>query len=177
MLDRVALIFPPWGEEKVTLGVWSRFAIAAGTRHQAEARAFLRWLVSGDRLLRYDMTVPGHMIPPLRSVQHKALHYESPYVKQHSHWLQTFQEWTPYTNHPAMNMGSMQEGHFRRVDTAPPWGDAVFSASGVIGAMLQEITLGGQTPEAAWQRAVAQLQEVVSEWKTHHPDWQPSSCP
>ena len=30
-------------------------------------RFVLQWLVSDDRLLRYDMTVPGHRIPPLRS--------------------------------------------------------------------------------------------------------------
>jgi len=76
--NRVALIFPPWGPERVTLGVWSRFAIASGTRHQEEAKQFLQWLVQGDRLLRYDMTVPGHMLPPLRSVQAQALKYDDP---------------------------------------------------------------------------------------------------
>lgn len=176
MIDRVALVFPPWGEEKVTLGVWSRFAIAAGTRHQAEAQDFLQWLVSGDRLLRYDMTVPGHMIPPLHSVQQLALQDKSAYAKQHARWLQAFQEWVPYTNHPAMNMGSLRNGRFQRSDTPPPWGDAVFAAPGVIGTMLQEITLGGQSPEVAWQRAVVKLQQLVDEWKTYHPDWQAPSC-
>ncbi len=176
MLNQTALVFPPWGDKKVTLGVWSRFAIAAGTRHQAEARDFLRWLVSGDRLLRYDMTVPGHMIPPLRSVQQMALQDTSPYVKQHTRWLQNFQDWVPYTNHPAMNMGSMRNGVFVRSNTPPPWSDDVFSASGIIGTMLQEITMNGKTPEDAWQHAVTQLQQTVSNWKTHHPAWQPAVC-
>lgn len=176
MIDNVALVFPPWGDEKVTLGVWSRFAIAAGTHHKTEARDFLQWLVSGDRLLRYDMTVPGHMIPPLYSVQRMIFQDSTPYVRQQTPWLQNFQEWVPFTNHPAMNMGSVREGVFVRSNTPPPWSDDVFSASGIIDAMLQEITMGGQTPEDAWQYAVIQLQQTVSTWKAQHPDWQPPVC-
>ncbi len=176
LADRVALIFPPWGEQQVTLGVWSRFAIAAGTRHQDEAKAFLQWLVSGDRLLRYDMTVPGHMIPPLRSVQAMALQVDSPYVAQHSDWMQAFQQWVPYTNHPAMNMGSLTSGHFRSSHTPPPWADPAFAAPGVIGTMLQEISLGGQDPVIAWQQAVQRLQQTVADWKARHPQWQAPDC-
>jgi len=76
--DRVTVLFPPWGDEKVTLGVWSSFAIAAGTRHQAEDKAFLQWLVTVDRLLCYNMIVPGHMDPPLPAVQAMAVEYDSP---------------------------------------------------------------------------------------------------
>ncbi len=176
LADKSVIIFPPWGPERVTLGVWSRFAIAAGTRHQAEAKAFLQWLVSGDRLLRYNMTVPGHMIPPLRSVQMMSAETDSPYAKRYQTWLQAFNEWAPYTNHPAMNMGSVQNGRFIRSDVAPPWADKVFSTPGIVDAMLQEITLGGRSPEAAWQDAVQKMETAVSEWKQQHPDWQPPAC-
>jgi len=175
--NRVALIFPPWGPERVTLGVWSRFAIASGTRHQEEAKQFLQWLVQGDRLLRYDMTVPGHMLPPLRSVQAQALKYDDPYVVRHADWLEAFQQWVAYTNHPAMNMGSVSAQGFKRADAPPPWAPAVFGAAGVVDAMLQEIALGGQSPEKAWSTAVIRMQGVVDEWKTQHPDWRPPECP
>ncbi|RME82978.1 MAG: sugar ABC transporter substrate-binding protein [Caldilineae bacterium] len=174
--NRTALVFPPWGPEKVTLGVWSRFAIAAGTRHQQEAKAFLQWLVSDDRLLRYDMTVPGHMIPPLLSLRSRVLSYDDPYVTRHSDWLQSFHEWVPYTNHPAMNMGSVREGRFKRSDVIPPWASSVFGAAGTIDSMLQEIALGGKEPEQAWRDAVAELERITAEWKAQHPAWQPPSC-
>lgn len=174
--DRVTVVFPPWGPEKVTLGVWSRFAIAAGTRHQAEAKKFLQWLVSGDRLLRYDMTVPGHMIPPLRSVQAMTLDYHSPYVTEHTDWMEAFENWVTYTNHPAMNMGSIRDGQFIRSDTVPPWGSTVFGTPGIVDTMLQEITLGGRDPEAAWRDAVIKMEEAVKQWKAQHPEWQPPDC-
>jgi ABC-type glycerol-3-phosphate transport system substrate-binding protein len=174
--DRVTVIFPAWGPEKVTLGVWSRLAIAAGTRHQAEAKAFLQWLLSGDRLLRYNMTVPGHMISPLKSVQAMTVAYDSPYVMQHTDWLHSFNEWAAYTNHPAMNMGSIRQGRFVRSEVVPPWGSAVFGTPGIVDNMLQEITLGGRAPEAAWQDAVTELEKIVSQWKAQHPTWQPPKC-
>jgi ABC-type glycerol-3-phosphate transport system substrate-binding protein len=174
--ERVTVIFPPWGSEKVTLGVWSRLAIATGTRHQAEAKAFLQWLLSGDRLLRYDMTVPGHMIPPLQSVRDMTLGYDSPYITRHTDWIQSFNTWVNYTNHPVMNMGSLRDGQFVPSEVVPPWGSAVFGTPGIVDTMLQEITLGNRDPEAAWRDAVAKIEEVVAQWKAQHPEWQPLDC-
>lgn len=174
--DRVTVIFPPWGSEKVTLGVWSRLAIATGTRHQAEAKAFLQWLLSGDRLLRYDMTVPGHMIPPLQSVRDMTLGYDSPYITRHTDWIQSFNDWVIYTNHPVMNMGAVRNGQFVPSEVVPPWGSMVFGTPGIVDTMLQEITLGDRDPEAAWRDAVAKIEEVVAQWKAQHPDWQPPDC-
>jgi multiple sugar transport system substrate-binding protein len=172
--DKVTVIFPPFGPEKVTLGVWSRFAIAAGTTHQAEAKDFLQWLVSGDRLLRYDMTIPGHMIPPLKSVRQQAVESTDPYVVRHRDWIQSFYSWVDMTNHPAMNMGSIANGQFVRSDEPPPWAWEVFGTPGIVDTMLQSIANGGKV-EPAWQDAVEAMKSTVTEWKAAHPEWQ-GSC-
>jgi multiple sugar transport system substrate-binding protein len=169
--DKVTVVFPPFGPLKVTLGVWSRFAIAAGTKHQAEAKDFLQWLVSGDRLLRYDMTIPGHMIPPLKSVRRQAVDSTDPYVVRHRDWIQSFYSWVDVSNHPAMNMGSVSNGKFKRSDIAPPWAWEVFGTPGIVDTMLQSIA-NGRDIESAWQDAVAAMNQTVTEWKIAHPDWQ-----
>jgi len=174
--DRVTVIFPPFGPERVTLGVWSRFAIASGTRHQQEAKDFLTWLLQGDQLLRYDMAAPGHMIPPLKSLQTRVLTYDDPYVARHHDWISQFQEWVPLTNHPAMNMGSVSDEGFHPSPIPPPWAAEVFGAGGVISTMLQEISLGKVSPELAWERANTRMQNVLDEWKDQHPDWKPTPC-
>lgn len=176
LADDVTVIFPPWGPKQATLGVWSRLAIAAGAEHQAEAKEFLGWLLSGDRLLRFDMTVPGHMIPPLRSVQEASLAYQSPYIEQHRDWIASFYKWAPYASHPAMNMGVIRDGRFAPSETPPPWAEAVFEPPGVIDAMLQEIALTDRDPEEAWREAVMKMEEAVREWKRQHPEWEPPQC-
>lgn len=176
LASRTTVIFPPWGPVKVTLGVWSRFAIAAGTRNQKEAKDFLRWLLSGDRLRRYDMTLPGHMIPPLLSVRALPLNDQARYVQRHRDWIQSFYDWSPYTNHPAMNMGSIREGRFERSAVVPPWTQEVFGTPGVIDTMLQEISLKGRTPEDAWQDAARKMEQITKAWQSSHPGAIPTKC-
>jgi ABC-type glycerol-3-phosphate transport system substrate-binding protein len=169
--NKVTVVFPPFGPEKVTLGVWSRFAIAAGTKHQTEAKDFLQWLVSGNRLLRYDMTLPGHMIPPLKSVRQQAVESTDPYVVRHRDWIQSFYSWVDMGNHPAMNMGSVTGGQFRRSNAVPPWAWEVFGTPGIVDTMLQNIA-NGREVESAWQEALAAMNQTVAAWKSTHPDWQ-----
>ncbi len=175
LADKVTVIFPPWGEQKVTLGVWSRFAIASGTKNQAEAKAFLQWLVSGDRLLRYDNVLPGHMIPPLNSVRKETLINPSAYTQKHADWIQSFYDWSAFTNHPAMNMGSVSEGKFIRSDIAPPWAWEVFGTPGIVDTMLQNVA-NGTGPESAWREAVTKMEQAVSSWKSMHPEWESAGC-
>jgi ABC-type glycerol-3-phosphate transport system substrate-binding protein len=151
--------------------VWSRFAIASGTKDQAEAKNFLQWLTSGDRLLRYDMTLPGHMIPPLKSVRQQAVESNDPYIVRHRDWIQSFYSWLAFANHPAMNMGSVMDGQFRRSNVTPPWSWQVFGTPGIVDTMLQGIA-NGREIESAWQEAVAAMNLTVTAWKSAHPEWQ-----
>jgi ABC-type glycerol-3-phosphate transport system substrate-binding protein len=175
LAKKVTVIFPPWGEQKVTLGVWSRFAIASGTKNQAEAKAFLQWLVSGDRLLKYDNVLPGHMIPPLESARAAALINPSPYTKSHANWIQSFYDWSAFTNHPAMNMGSVTAGKFQRSEIASPWAWEVFGTPGIVDTMLQDVA-NGKHAEQTWQKAVTQMQQAVNDWKSMHSNWKSAGC-
>jgi multiple sugar transport system substrate-binding protein len=170
LANNVKVIFPPLGDTKVTLGIWSRLAVAAGTKEQEAAKGFLQWLISGDRLLRYDTTVPGHMIPPLKSVRQQALDSADPYTREHSNWIQSFYDWAEYTNHPAMNMGSVVDGEFHRSDNVPPWAWEVFGTPGIVDTMLHKIA-NGSNVETSWQNATASMIQAVEAWKSDHPEW------
>ena len=116
------------------------------------------------------------MIPPLESVREKSLEYDLPYVNQHQDWLNSFYDWVPYTNHPAMNMGSVRDGRFQRSDNVPPWSSVVFDSPGIVDTMLQQITLGGRDPKEAWREAVDKMETAVSEWQAIHAEWIPPNC-
>jgi multiple sugar transport system substrate-binding protein len=175
LADEVTVIFPPWGDLKVTLGVWSRFAIASGTKNQVEAKEFLQWLVSGDRLLRYDSILPGHMIPSLKSEREQALSYPSLFAQEHADWIRSFFEWSEYTNHPAMDMGSVHGNQFHRSDVTPPWAREVFGTPGIVGSMLQDVA-NGKDEQQAWLEAVGEMRQTVEGWKSMHPQWKSSGC-
>lgn len=175
LADKVTVVFPPFGDEKVTLGVWNRFAIATGTKNQREAKDFLQWLISGNRILQYDLTVPGHMIPLLTSVRAQALTSPDAYTSQHADWIKSFYDWYAFANHPAMNMGSVMNGQFKRSDVVPPWAWEVFGTPGIVDTMLQDIANGGD-PEQAWHEAVTKMEQTVETWISIHPQWKSGEC-
>jgi ABC-type glycerol-3-phosphate transport system substrate-binding protein len=157
----------------VTYGSWSRIAIAANTEYPETAKDFLQFFLSGDRLARYDATVIGHMVPPTHEVAALLENWDSEYANNHSDWLAFFNENAEFTNHPANNMGSMEGCNFVKKDYGPPWGGPIFSSGGIIDLMFQSIYIGGESPEAAWQEATKQINQVRDEWLAEHPDWEP----
>jgi hypothetical protein len=93
----------------------------------------------------------------------------------HSDWIKSFYDWYAYANHPAMNMGSVSDGHFERSNVVPPWAWEVFGTPGIVNTMLQDIATG-KDPEQAWQGAVQEMQRVVETWKSMHPQWKSEGC-
>jgi ABC-type glycerol-3-phosphate transport system substrate-binding protein len=155
----------------VTYGSWSRMAISAGTQYPETAQDFLQFLLSGDRLARYDATVIGHMVPPTKEVAAMLENWDSDYAREHSDWLAFFNEDAAFTNHPANNMGSVVGCDFDKQDYGPPWGGPIFSRGGIIDIMFQNIYIGGDSPEDAWQEAIGLMKEAQEEWLADHPDW------
>lgn len=167
----------PWhyGENgtNATFGNWSRIAVSANSAHPEEAKLFLQFFLSGQRLASYNATVLGHMVPPLQDVATLLESWDSDYARTHSDWVAYFNENAAFINHPANNMGSVNpdDCSFNPVSYGPPWGAPIFSTGGIIDVMFQEIYVGGRSPEEAWNDAVAQMQEVQAAWLAEHPDW------
>lgn len=157
----------------LTYGSWSRIAISANTQYPETAKDFLEFFLTGNRLARYDATVMGHMVPPTKEVASLLENWDSDYAQRHSDWLAFFNRDSEFTNHPANNMGSIEGCEFKKKDYGPPWAGPVFSRGGIIDLMLQEIYIGGKEPEVAWQEAVADIEQVVADWKAEHPEWEP----
>ncbi|RME84601.1 MAG: sugar ABC transporter substrate-binding protein [Caldilineae bacterium] len=175
--DKADIVRLPWATREdapyVTYGSWSRIAISANTRYPQTAKDFLQFLLSGDRLARYDATVIGHMVPPTKSVAKLLENWDSEYARKHADWLAFFNRDAAYTNHPANNMGSIEGCNFIKKDYGPPWGGPIFSRGGIIDVMFQQIYVGGTDPEVAWKDAVEQMKQVQEEWLAAHPDWEP----
>ena len=157
----------------VTYGSWSRLAIASNTQYPETAKDFLKFLLSGDRLARYDATVIGHMVPPTKEVAAMLENWDSDYARDHSDWLEFFNTNAEFTNHPANNMGSIEGCEFVKKDYGPPWGGAIFSRGGIIDLMFQKIYIGDEEPADAWATAVTEIEQAVADWKSDHPDWEP----
>jgi ABC-type glycerol-3-phosphate transport system substrate-binding protein len=150
-------------------------AISAGTKYPETAKDFLQFMLSGDRLARYDATVIGHMVPPTKEVAGMLENWDSEYANNHSDWLAFFNENAEFTNHPANNMGSVEGCAFDKKEYGPPWGGPIFSRGGIIDIMFQNIYIGGVSVEDAHQEAIGLMIDAQEEWIADHPDWTPPS--
>ena len=107
---------------RVVYGAVTSYAIGKTVRHPEEAKKFLKFMFTGDPLLKYSMSVPGHIAPAIKDVQARLLEQDDAYIKQHRDWVKTILEATTYFNAEAQNMGSITgDCKFEKYFVPMPW--------------------------------------------------------
>ncbi|MFD8863946.1 ABC transporter substrate-binding protein [Streptomyces sp. NPDC059590] len=175
----IAVPAGPFRTGKLAYGGKNQYSVYARTKHRAEAIAFLKALTTGANALAFSLTVPGHLLPPLKSVTAR-LRAEIPksedaYLKKHGDWVATIMDLVPDAMSPDLSMGSVHDHTYDgRLSNPCPWAGKAWAPPPADGAMIQDILIRGTDPEKAWQDAVAKLEKAAEEWKSAHPDWKPS---
>jgi multiple sugar transport system substrate-binding protein len=151
---------------RITYGAVTSYAIGSTVKHPAEAKKFLEFLLTGDRLMGFAMAVPGHIAPAIKDVQARLLEQDNPYIKRHRDWVQTILEATTYFNAEAQNMGSItEECKFEKSLVPMPWSARVMGQSPVVSTMFQKIALQGVPVDDAYAAAVNSFKTEMEKWK------------
>jgi multiple sugar transport system substrate-binding protein len=166
---------------RVVYGAVTSFAIGSTVRHPDEAKKFLEYLFTGDRLLTYSMSVPGHIAPAIKDIQAQMLELDHPYIVNHRDWVETILEATTFFNAEAQNMGSIKEDcTFEKSFVPMPWASRVMVGEPVVSRLFQEIQLTGASVDDAYARAVEAHRVAAEEWKAENtwftpapPGWRP----
>lgn len=177
LVSKTAVIFPPLGPQHAAQWRWSYVAIDKKTKHPDIALKFVKYLFTNQAGfgIQYADSVPGQLIPSLKSVRDFWLAKStSPYMKAHGTWVRTLAAGIPYGYDISLGMGAMASGKLQlNNNPPPPWAGRTFGVTGIDGQMIARIALNGDSPKAAQQWAVQQLQSTVKEWKSQHPTWRP----
>jgi ABC-type glycerol-3-phosphate transport system substrate-binding protein len=166
---------------RVVYGSVTSYAIGKTVKHPEEAKKFLQFLFTGDQLLTYAMSVPGHVAPAIKDVQAKLLEQDNPYIKTHRDWVETILEATTYFNAEAQNMGSItDDGQFKKSFVPMPWSARVMGQSPVVSTLFQRVALQQVPVEQAYNDAVKSFKTEMEAWKKENawfaapdPNWQP----
>lgn len=165
----------PFMTQELHFGGASPFSIYADTAYPEEAKAFLEFMLTGERLLALAMTVPGHLLPPLESVRAMVPGYESEFMERHGDWVITLNDLVPQAFAPGSSMGSVNNEQFLgKLNNHCPWGARVWGTDPVDGRMFQKILIEGVDSEQAWTEASEELATIREEWLAENPDWEPS---
>lgn len=155
---------------RVVYGAVTSYAIGSTVRHPEEAKKFLEYLFTGDRLLRYAMGVPGHIAPAIKSVQAEMLEQDNPYITQHRDWVETILEATTYFNAEAQNMGSItEECAFEKSLVPMPWSYRVMGQAPVVSTLFQRIALQDVPVDEAYADALETFRTEAETWKAENP--------
>lgn len=174
--ENSTVIWFPLGEKtKAGRGAYDYMGISSNCKYPTEAKAFLKYFLTGDRLARFEMTVPGHLIPPLKSVATLFTTLDNPYVKKYANDVKTLFDAADNSSEPAIQMGAVEpDGKWNPVFNPMPWSSALFARKPPIDAeMLQRIGVKGESPEAAWKWAIEEMKKAADDWKAKNPGWKP----
>lgn len=164
----------PVNTGKALFGGVEQYVAYAKTKNPDETLAFLQFLTTGERELDFAMTVPGHLLPPLKSVRAKIKDYKSDFMTKHGDWVTTQSDLVPYATSPSLAMGASSGGKFEKISNVCPWGAKVWGSPPVDGTMFQEILLKNRAPEEAWKDASTKLKKAADDWKQENPGWKPT---
>jgi ABC-type glycerol-3-phosphate transport system substrate-binding protein len=175
MRENTTVIWYPAGSKvKAGRGGYDYLAVSSQARWPEETLDFLTFFFTGDRLARFNMTVPGHLIPPTSGLEEAIFEFDHPYVQQYSEDIHTLFDSSKFNALPSVQMGAVdvETCTFDPAYNPMPWGAAIFGPA-LSGQMIERVVSGGESPEDAWEWAYTEMQRIADEWKAEHPDWKP----
>ena len=152
-------------------GGFDKLAIYEGVQWPEEALKFVEFLLTGDRVVRFLMTVPGHISPPYSGLDDEVKAYDHPYVEEYGDQINFL------FGRAGKGIGASLAMGFVNPDTCEPdytiepvpWASALWGGNDSLPAvMIQRISVEGDTPEEAHAWGVEELQRRVDEWKAEN---------
>ena len=171
------VVFLPVGEDtKAIQASYDYLSVFSGTPYPDEAKEFLKFFFTGDRLARFELTVPGHLIPPTDDMADTILNSDNEYVVNYRTDVETLFGAANFGASPEVNMGAVNTDtcEFDAIYNPMPWASEIFARTPTITAeMLQRIVVTNEAPETAWEWAYTEMERIADEWKAANPDWKP----
>lgn len=172
---KVAPTNPAFGPVKVVQWRWSYLAVDAKTANPDACAAWIKFLLTGDYGVKYANTVPGQLIPSIKSVREASLADKSnDYVQKHGDWLSVLAGQTSYALDLTGPMGAMSSGSLQLSNGGPaPWASTAWGVNPIDMQMLQKIVLNNMSIKDGQAWAVDQYNSIVKDYKSKHPNWKP----
>jgi ABC-type glycerol-3-phosphate transport system substrate-binding protein len=169
----------PFMTGKINFGSARGYSIYARTAYPREAKAFLESLATGENGLAWSLTLPGQVLPPLKSLQKELLNTGNPmvaanaYLNKHRDWIQTMLDLVPTQANEESAMGTVANRHLKVLANPNPFGNRIWKEPAVDAIMIQRIMLEGWPVEKAWQVASEAMDAIAKEFFKENPSWKP----
>ncbi len=166
---------PPGDPIDVTMAFTSYYVIGRTVRYPEETLDLLKWLISGEPILRLCSALPGHDVPVVKEAAAKLTDYifanpdlypeQTEYVKNHKDWIEYRLEKLASQSLAPTQLGAVQDGevdwNFFPGDVSPEkYSATLLNVTGeptLVGQMFYKIYEGWTAEEvAAWAQKEAE---------------------
>jgi multiple sugar transport system substrate-binding protein len=173
--SKASVVAPPWGPQRIGLTRWSTLAIDKKTAYPDDAKKFIQFLLTGEYGVKYANSVPGQLVPAIKSVRDAAAaDPNNAFVKAHPDWVKTLYAQTEKGTDYGGPMGAVADGTLKLYNgPGAPWSQIAFGANNIDMQMLQKITLQNMSPKDGQKWATDQYKSIVKDYKSKHPNWKP----
>ncbi|MGH7860616.1 MAG: ABC transporter substrate-binding protein [Candidatus Dormibacteraceae bacterium] len=173
--SKSSVVRPPWGPQRIGLTRWSTVAIDKRTQYPDLALQFMEYLYTGKSGVAYAGSVPGQLIPAIKTVRDAAAADTSnPFIKAHPDWLKTLYDQAPNGTDYGGPMGAVASGTLKLYNgPGAPWSQTAWGANSVDWQLLQKIALQNVSVKDAQKFAVDQFKAIAKDYRNKHPKWRP----
>lgn len=156
---------------------WSYLGVDKKTADPALALEFLKTLFTGDNGVAFSNTVPGSLIPSIKSTRDAFLQQtKNPYIQKHQDWLSAIVSVLPTGYDISGPMGALGTGRLNLYNGPPaPWAPLIGGVNPVDMQMMQKIVLEGMSIKDGQSWAVDQIKGIISDYKSKNPSWKPQT--
>lgn len=172
-IAKVTMMAPlPYNKIRTSTGGGDAYVIAKTSPNVEETKDFLKWLLTGDRSMRFLTSVPGHLIPPRKSQAKEMLDYVSDdpaiakYMKDYRHWLDVIlNEVAPYSIDYIGQIGSIQGDKF--VPTfqhlPPELAARLYGEPGLFSEVIYKVAWEGWAAKDAAAWCAEEIRKILKE--------------
>jgi multiple sugar transport system substrate-binding protein len=150
-------------ENNVTFGGWDSYCVYEAAGHNDIAMKFAFFLTTGEMAGEFLVTVPGHLLPPLLSMQESPVLWENELFISHEEDMRTIFTAAETSLNIGNEAGSIDaDGNLTESRVLNPIAATVLARQ-TFATAVQMVVLEGQSPEevAAW--AQAELEAIIAE--------------
>jgi len=136
------------------------------TKYPEATKKFLKFLITGEPCARFLLTVPGHILPALKSVQKLWLAADNEIIRDHPESMKVLAEATSYGTSFSLNAGGIDPVNLRTRWTGKinPYGP-LYRGNEVGTRIIQKVLIEGATPEEAIKWGAEELNRLIEEAK------------
>jgi multiple sugar transport system substrate-binding protein len=179
--DVMPLPAGPFMTGQLTMTASKGYCIGAKTAWPTEAQQFLTFLNSGDNAVQWSLTVPGQLMPGLKSLQEPFTNpattnkfvAANAFMKKRGSWVNLFAQLVASAGQEEFMMGAVENKVYNPRSNINPWGKPIWGAPTVDGTMLQEVLIQGKSVDQAWKDATAKMVTARKNYLAKNPNWKP----